>query len=67
MQEVFLVEEQWNHNLQNQTDFVISQVKSVYPSLEIVNPGMHFLGRKYGKAFQLTKKINNRLIVLKQT
>ena len=36
MQEVFQVKEQDNYNLQNQTDFVIPQVKSVNHSLESV-------------------------------
>ena len=36
MQEVFLVKEQENYNLQNQTDFVIPQVKSVNYGLKII-------------------------------
>ena len=36
MQEVFQVKEQGNHNLQNQTDFIILQVKSVNHGLEII-------------------------------
>ena len=36
MQEVFLVKEQGNHNLRNQTDFVIFQVKSVSYGLESI-------------------------------
>ena len=36
MQEVFQVKEQDNYNLQNQTDFVIPQVKSVNHGLESV-------------------------------
>ena len=35
-QEVFLVKEQGNYNLQNQTDFVVPQVKSVNYGLEII-------------------------------
>ena len=47
MQEVFLVEEQRNYNLWNQTDFVIPQVKSVYNGLE----NMRVLGTKIWKSF----------------
>ena len=36
MQEVFLVKEQGNYNLPNQTDFVILQVKSVNYGLESI-------------------------------
>ena len=36
MHEVFLVKKQGNYNLQNQTDFVIPQVKSVYYGLESI-------------------------------
>ena len=36
MQETFLVKEQGNYNLRNQTDFVIPQVKSVNHGLEII-------------------------------
>ena len=36
MQEVFLVKEQENYNLQNQTDFVIPQVKSVNYGLKVI-------------------------------
>ena len=36
MQEVFLVKEQRNYNLRNQTDFVIPQVKSVNYGLESI-------------------------------
>ena len=49
MQEVFQVKEQGNYYLRNQTDFVILQVKSVNHGLESI----WFLGRKYGKAFQM--------------
>ena len=42
MQQVFQVKEQGNYNLQNQTDFVIPQVKSVNHGLESVR----FLGPK---------------------
>ena len=36
MQEVFLVKEQWNYNLQNHTDFVITQVKNGNYGLESI-------------------------------
>ena len=36
MQEVFLVKEQRNYNLRNQTDFVIPQVKRVNYGLESI-------------------------------
>ena len=36
MQETFLVKEQGNYNLRNQTDFVIPQVKSVNCGLECI-------------------------------
>ena len=36
MQEVFLVKEQGNYNLRNQTDFVIPEVKSVNYGLESI-------------------------------
>ena len=36
IQEVFLVKEQGNYNLQNRTDFVIPQVKSVNHGLESI-------------------------------
>ena len=36
MQEVFLIKEQGNYNLRNQTDFVIPQVKSVNRGLESI-------------------------------
>ena len=36
MQEVFRVKEQGNHNLRNQADFVITQVKSVNYGLESI-------------------------------
>ena len=36
MQEVFLVKKQGNYNLQNQTDFLIPQVKSVNYGLESI-------------------------------
>ena len=42
MQEVFLIKEQGNYNLRNQTDFVIPQVKSVNYGLESIR----FLGIK---------------------
>ena len=42
MQKVFLVKEQGNYNLRNQTDFVIPQVKSVNYGLESI----HVLGPK---------------------
>ena len=49
MQEVFLVKEQGNSNLRNQTDFEIPQVKSVNYGLESIR----FLGPKIWKAFQM--------------
>ena len=49
MQEVFLVKEEGNYNLRNQTNSVIPQVKSVNHGLESIL----FLGSKYGKAFQM--------------
>ena len=36
MQEIFLVKEQGNYNLRNQTDFLITQVKSVNYSLKSI-------------------------------
>ena len=42
MQEVFLIKEQGNYNLRNQTDFVILQVKSVNYGLKSIR----FLGIK---------------------
>ena len=36
MQEIFLIKEQGNYNLRNQTDFVIPQVKSVNYALESI-------------------------------
>ena len=42
MQEVFLIKEQGNYNLRNQTDFVIPQVKSVNYGLKSIR----FLGIK---------------------
>ena len=42
MQKVFLIKEQGNYNLRNQTDFVIPQVKSVNYGLESIR----FLGIK---------------------
>ena len=42
MQYVFLVKEQGNYNLQNQTDFLIPQIKNVNYGLESIR----FLGPK---------------------
>ena len=61
MQETFLVKEQGNYNLRNQTDFVIPQVKSVNRGLESI----WLLGPKIWKTCKLFKKIKNWLIVLK--
>ena len=44
IQEVFLVKEQGNYNLRNQSDFVIPQVKSV-------NYGLESMRVLFGKAF----------------
>ena len=49
IQEVFLVKEQKNCNLRNQTDFVIPQVKSVNYGLETIR----VLDQKCGKIFQM--------------
>ena len=62
MQEIFLAKEQGNHNLRNQTDFVIPQVKSVNYGLE----GIRVLGPKIWESIPNDLKIKNRLIVLKQ-
>ena len=42
MQYAFLVKEQGNYNLQNQTDFVIPQIKNINYGLESIR----FLGPK---------------------
>ena len=47
MQEVFLVKEQGNYNLRNQTDIAIPQVKSVNHGLESIR----FLGPKIWESF----------------
>ena len=52
MQETFLVKEQGNYNLRNQTDFVIPQVKSVNRGLESIR----LLGPKIWKTCELFKK-----------
>ena len=44
IQKVFLVKEQGNYNLRNQSDFVIPQVKSV-------NYGLESMRVLFGKAF----------------
>ena len=63
MQEVFLVKKQGNYyNLQNQTDFVIPQVKSVKYSLESI----WVLGPKIWESLPNDLKIKNPLAVLKQ-
>ena len=59
---VFLVKEQGNYNLWNQTDFVIPQVKSVNYGLERI----WVLGIKILETFQMIWKIKNRFIVVKQ-
>ena len=60
--QVFQVKEQGNYNLQNQTDFVIPQVKSVNHGLESVR----FLGPKIWESLPNDLKNNeNLLIVLK--
>ena len=62
MQEVSLVKEQWIYNFRNQTDFVIPQVKSVNYGLERIR----VLEPKNGTAVQMTWKIKNWLMLLKQ-
>ena len=49
MQEVFLVKEQENSYLRNQTDFVIPLVNSVNYGLESI----WLVGSIYGKVFQM--------------
>ena len=62
MQEVFLVKEQGNYNLRNQTDFVIPQVKRVNYGLESIR----VLGPKIWESLPNDLKNKDWLIVLKQ-
>ena len=57
-----MVKEQGNCNLQNQTDFVIPQVKSVNYGLEIIR----VLGPKIWEGLLNEMKNKESLIVLKQ-
>ena len=57
MQEVFLVKEQRNYNLRNQTDFVIPQVKRVNYGLESIR----VLGPKIWKS--LPNDLKNKELV----
>ena len=48
MQEVFLIKEQGNYNLRNQTHFLISQVKSVNYGLERIRIlGPYYIGKPF--------------------
>ena len=58
-QEVFLVKKQGNFNLQNQTDFLFPQAKSVNYDFESIQV-------KIWETFQMIWKIKDLLIVLKQ-
>ena len=62
MQEVFLVKEQENSYLRNQTDFVIPLVNSVNYGLESIR----LVGSIYGKAFLPNDLINSIKTAIKR-